>query len=159
MTFLQLTMQPATGLLGGEKGEKQVSEDQQARGEGQWPLSWPTHKIWTCKSSLNPSGFLNAFLHFVVPKKFHCKKGKLNNTIDSLYSGHYMDLKLVSSLVRVHNNGNLFQSNIYNYFCLGFSCRPYYRGVHYSEVSARRELTVILIKIINFRTKSSRETK
>ena len=28
------------------------------------------------------------------------------------------------------------------YFCLGFSCCPYYRGVCYSRVSARRELTV-----------------
>ena len=29
------------------------------------------------------------------------------------------------------------------YFCLGFSCYPCYRSVHYSEVSARRELTVL----------------
>ena len=27
-------------------------------------------------------------------------------------------------------------------FCWGFSCCPYYRGVRYSGVSARRELTV-----------------
>ena len=27
-------------------------------------------------------------------------------------------------------------------FFLGFSCCPFYRGVRYSEVSARRELTV-----------------
>ena len=30
-------------------------------------------------------------------------------------------------------------------FCWGFSCCPYYRGVRYSGVSARRELTVHLI--------------
>ena len=29
-------------------------------------------------------------------------------------------------------------------FCWGFSCCPYYRGVRYSGVSARRELTVSL---------------
>ena len=28
------------------------------------------------------------------------------------------------------------------YFCWGFSCCPYYRGVRNSEVSAKRELTV-----------------
>ena len=28
------------------------------------------------------------------------------------------------------------------YFCRGLSCRPYYRRVRYSGVSARREMTV-----------------
>ena len=65
------------------------------------------------------------------------------NTVNSLYSGHRRDLKLVSSLARVRNSGNLFQSNVCNLFFPGiYSCCPFYWGVRYSEVSARRELTV-----------------
>ena len=48
----------------------------------------------------------------------------------------------MSSLARVRDSGSLFQSNVCNWFFLGFSCCPFYRGVRYSEVSARRELTV-----------------
>ena len=49
---------------------------------------------------------------------------------------------IVSSLFC--NSGSLFQSTVTSviYFCLGFSCCPYYWGVHYSGVSARRELSV-----------------
>ena len=65
------------------------------------------------------------------------------HTVNSLYSGHRRDLKLVSSLARVRNSGNLFQSNVCNLFFPGiYSCCPFYWGVRYSEVSARRELTV-----------------
>ena len=64
------------------------------------------------------------------------------NTVNSLYSGHCRDLKLVSSVARVRNSGSLFQSNVCNFFCPEFICCPYYRGVRYSGVSARRELTV-----------------
>ena len=64
------------------------------------------------------------------------------NTVNFLYSGHCRDLKLVSSVARVRNSGSLFQSNVCNFFCPEFICCPYYRGVRYSGVSARRELTV-----------------
>ena len=64
------------------------------------------------------------------------------NTVNSLYSGHCRDLKLVSSLARVRNSESLFQSILCNFFYRGFSCCPYYRGVHNSGVSARRKLTV-----------------
>ena len=33
------------------------------------------------------------------------------------------------------------------YFCRGFSCCPYYRGVRNSEVSARRELAELEVRI------------
>ena len=36
------------------------------------------------------------------------------NTVNSLYSRHCRDLKLVSSLARVRNSGSLFQSNVCN---------------------------------------------
>ena len=49
----------------------------------------------------------------------------------------------MSSSARVRNSGSLFQSVIW--FFLGFNCCPFYRGVRYSEVSARRELTVFRI--------------
>ena len=64
------------------------------------------------------------------------------NTVNSLYSGQFRVLKLVSSVARVRNSGSLFQSNVCNFFCPEFICCPYYRGVRYSGVSARRELTV-----------------
>ena len=48
----------------------------------------------------------------------------------------------MSSLVRVRKSGSLFQSNVCNLFFPGINCCPFYRGVRYSEVSARRELTV-----------------
>ena len=41
--------------------------------------------------------------------------------------------------------GVYFSQTSVIYFCQGFGCCPYYRGVHNSEVSARRELTVIII--------------
>ena len=47
------------------------------------------------------------------------------------------------------------------YFCLGFSCCPYYGGVRYSEVSARRELTVLSVifsPTCNSKTKRSTES-
>ena len=39
--------------------------------------------------------------------------------------------------------GVYFSKTSVNYFCLGFSCCPYYRSVCYSGVFARRELTVL----------------
>ena len=39
--------------------------------------------------------------------------------------------------------GIYFSQTSVIYFCRGFSCCPYYRGVHDSEVSARQELTVL----------------
>ena len=68
----------------------------------------------------------------------------LQDTVNSLYSRHSRDLELMSSLARVLNSGSLFQSNVCNIFFLGFSCCPCYRGVCYSGVSTRRELTVWL---------------
>ena len=55
------------------------------------------------------------------------------NTVNSLYSGHCWDLKLVSSVARVRNSGSLFQSNVCNLFLP----RIYL-------LSARRELTVVI---------------
>ena len=62
----------------------------------------------------------------------------------------------MSLIVRVHNTciGNIFQSNVnVIYFCRGFSCCPYYRGVCNSEVSARQELTVITDRLQRFHLK------
>ena len=59
-------------------------------------------------------------------------------TVNYLYSGHSWDIELVSSLAIVYNNRSFFQSNGHNkFFCHGFSCCPYYQGVHCREVSAR----------------------
>ena len=41
------------------------------------------------------------------------------NTVNSLYSGHCRDLKLVSFVARVRNSGSLFQSNVCNLFLPG----------------------------------------
>ena len=38
--------------------------------------------------------------------------------------------------------GMFFSQMSVVYFCRGFSCCLYYRGVHYDRVSTRRELTV-----------------
>ena len=64
-------------------------------------------------------------------------------TVNSLYWGHCRDLELVSwwAGVRVIA-GVYFSQTRFIYFCPGFSFCPYYRGVRYSGVSARRELTV-----------------
>ena len=37
---------------------------------------------------------------------------------NSLYSGHWRDLEVVSSLASVRNSGSLFQSNVCNLFSL-----------------------------------------
>ena len=64
-------------------------------------------------------------------------------TVNSLHSGNCRDLELMSSSTRVRNSGSLFRSiNVCNSFLPGFSVCPYYQGVRYSGVSARRELTV-----------------
>ena len=39
--------------------------------------------------------------------------------VNSLYSGHCRDLKLVSFVARVRNSGSLFQSNVCNLFLPG----------------------------------------
>ena len=63
-------------------------------------------------------------------------------TVNSLYCRHWRDLELVSSLARVRNSRNFFCQRSVIYFCLGFSCCPYYWCVRYSGVSARQELTI-----------------
>ena len=78
-------------------------------------------------------------------EKWHCLMYFfcVQSTVNSLDSGNCRDLELMSSLTRVHNSGSLFQSiNVCNSFLPGFSVCPYYQGVRYSGVSARRELTV-----------------
>ena len=65
------------------------------------------------------------------------------NTVNSLYCGHPRDRELVSLIGSVRNSGSLFQSNVCNLFCRGFSCCPHYRGVRNSEVSTKRELTAV----------------
>ena len=42
--------------------------------------------------------------------------------------------------------GYYFSQTSVIYFCPGFSCGPYYRGVRSSGVSATRELTVLCCK-------------
>ena len=68
---------------------------------------------------------------------------KVAYTVNSLYHKHCRDLELVSSLLRAHNSGSPFQSNVY--VCMGFSCCPYHWGACYSGVSARWELNVMAI--------------
>ena len=70
------------------------------------------------------------------------KHPPFDSTVTSLYSGHRRDFELVSSLARAHSSESLFQSNVCNIFCKGFSSCLYYWGVCYSRVSTRRELTV-----------------
>ena len=43
------------------------------------------------------------------------------------------------------------------YFCPEFICCPYYRGVRYSGVSARRELTVFTVAFRCMAPKSARD--
>ena len=68
------------------------------------------------------------------------------NKVNSLHSGHYGDLQLVSSLARVRNNGSLFQSNIYNIIITDnlFIFALDLAAVCIIRVSARQELTVSL---------------
>ena len=62
------------------------------------------------------------------------------HTVNSLYSGHCRDLKLVSSVARVRNSGSLFQSNVCNLFLPGIyllsvlSGCPLQRGVRKARV-------------------------
>ena len=58
----------------------------------------------------------------------------LLNTVNSFYSGHCRDPKLVSSLARVRNSESLFQSILCNFFYRGFCRCPYYRGVRKAKV-------------------------
>ena len=50
--------------------------------------------------------------------------------VNSLYGGHYRDLKKRESVIA----GVYFSQTSVIHFCLGFSCCPYYRVVHYSGV-------------------------
>ena len=59
------------------------------------------------------------------------KSRNLISVIDVLYCGHPRDRELVSSIAGVY-----FSQTYVLYFCRGFSCCPYYRGVRNSEVSA-----------------------
>ena len=65
------------------------------------------------------------------------KGGNAPCTVNSLYCGHPRDQELVPLVTRVHNSGNLFQSNVCNSFLPGVSCCPYYQGVCSSEMSTR----------------------
>ena len=62
-------------------------------------------------------------------------------TVNSLNSGHCRDLELVSSLARVQNKRELSSiKRLYSVFARDLAAVG---GVHYSEVSARCELTVL----------------
>ena len=61
-------------------------------------------------------------------------------TVNSRYSGHPRDRDLVYVIVRVHNSGSLFQSNVCNITFAGDLA-----AVRNSGVSARRELTVVIL--------------
>ena len=50
------------------------------------------------------------------------------------------DRELVSVIAGIY-----FSQTPVIYFCLGFSCCPYYRGVRNSDASARGELTVTIV--------------
>ena len=68
-------------------------------------VTWrPNYDIFSSEFCKN--GFFSAFFH-------------LPYTVNSLYSGHCRDLKLVSSVARVRNSGSLFQSNVCNSFLPG----------------------------------------
>ena len=67
-------------------------------------------------------------------------------TVNTLYCRHPWGCELVTSIARVRNSGNLFQSTVCNLILREFSCSPYYRGVRNSEVSARQKLTILVIK-------------
>ena len=68
-------------------------------------------------------------------------------TVNSLYSGHCRDLKLVSSVARVRNSGSLFQSNVCNSFLPGIyllsvlSGCPLQRGVRKARVDCMPIIT------------------
>ena len=63
---------------------------------------------------------------------------KKHVTVNSLYCRHPRDHELVALIARVVIAGIYFSQTSVIYFCRGFSCCPYYRGVRNSEVSARR---------------------
>ena len=56
--------------------------------------------------------------------------------------------------------GVYFSQMSVTYFCQGFSCCPYYPGVRYGGVSARRELTVngFTVQAAHFRPNTHGET-
>ena len=64
------------------------------------------------------------------------------NTVNSLYSGHCRDLKLVSSVARVRNSGSLFQSNVCNFFARNLSAVRIIGESVIAGCPQRRELTV-----------------
>ena len=66
----------------------------------------------------------------------------------SLYSGHWRDLEVVSSLARVRYSGSLFQSNVCNLFSLGnlplsvlLRC-PWWRSVRKARVDCTQRARV-----------------
>ena len=65
-------------------------------------------------------------------------------TLNSLYSGYCRGLELESSSARVRNSGSLFQSNIYNFFCLRCIAAVRIIGVavHYSGVFVRQDVVL-----------------
>ena len=66
------------------------------------------------------------------------------NIVDTIGTSTYSVLFYRESLMV----GVYFAGTSLIYFCLGFSCCPYYWSVHYSWVSARRELTVFLTQFM-----------
>ena len=105
------------------------------------PLRAHIQKVWLHHIFMNTSEqpCWNNLVDMIIIQKHP----PLDSTVTSLYSGHCRDFELVSSLARAHSSESLFQSNVCNIFCGGFSSCPYYWGVFYSRVSTRRELTVL----------------
>ena len=59
-------------------------------------------------------------------------------TFSAFRIGAYSRWALIRGSALIRKNTSL-QPNVCTFFPLGFSCCPYYRGVRYSEVFARRE--------------------
>ena len=115
-------------------------------------------RLYAITSSMNLSS-LSTILSKSISKNITIKWMQQKTTLKTttklfhlrdnfLYSGHCRHLKFVCYLVRAHNSGGLFRSNVYNLFCHGFSYCLFYRSVRYSGVFARWEVTVLILNKI-----------
>ena len=104
------------------------------------------YRVFTKENYNKDHIWLIAFQKAECPLSFVSLEG----TVYSRYCRHRWDLVLVSSLARVRNNGSSFQSNDCNSFLPGIWPLIVFLGVHYSEVSSRRGLTVFVLVVLFF---------
>ena len=69
----------------------------------------------------------------------------IKRTVNSFYHGHCRDMSWCPHLGQCATVRVYYSQISAIYFCLGFSCCPYYRGVCYNKVSTRQELTVCAV--------------